>query len=139
MAERVHYKTMMYDSARWDGFELRPDDIVISTPPKCGTTWMQMICALLVFQDPELPAPLSELSPWLDWKTTPLQEVLAALGAQRHRRFIICTCQSENDVGDVVLLVRRKVARSSERLIEKFGHTDIIAENQSKTISCCRS
>lgn len=49
---------------------------------------MQMICALLIFQDPELPAPLSELSPWLDWQTTPLDEVLAALAAQRHRRFI---------------------------------------------------
>jgi len=49
---------------------------------------MQMICALLVFQDPELPAPLSELSPWLDWKTTPLAEILSALAAQRHRRFI---------------------------------------------------
>jgi hypothetical protein len=49
---------------------------------------MQMICALLVFQDPELPAPLSELSPWLDWQTTPLAEILSALAAQRHRRFI---------------------------------------------------
>ena len=35
----------------------------------------------------QLPAPLSELSPWLDWQTTPLAEVLSALAAQRHRRF----------------------------------------------------
>ena len=27
----------------------RPGDIVISTPPKCGTTWTQMLCALLIF------------------------------------------------------------------------------------------
>jgi aryl sulfotransferase len=40
---------MVWDSARREGFELRPDDIVISTPPKCGTTWTQMICALLIF------------------------------------------------------------------------------------------
>jgi len=26
---------------------------------------MQMICALLIFQTPELPAPLAQLSPWL--------------------------------------------------------------------------
>jgi hypothetical protein len=84
----VRYTTRSEDSARWDGFAFRPGDIVISTWSRSGTTWMQMICALLVFQDPELPAPLSELSPWLDWKTTALQEVLAALGAQRHRRFI---------------------------------------------------
>lgn len=28
---------------------------------------MQMICALLVFQTPDLPAPLAELSPWMEW------------------------------------------------------------------------
>jgi aryl sulfotransferase len=84
----VRYKTSRADNARWDGFEFRPGDIVISARSRSGTTWMQMICALLVFQDPQLPAPLSELSPWLDWQTTPLDEVLAALAAQRHRRFI---------------------------------------------------
>ena len=36
------YEASMYDSNRWDGFELRPGDIIISTPPKCGTTWTQM-------------------------------------------------------------------------------------------------
>jgi hypothetical protein len=41
---------IVFDSSRWDGFELRPGDIIISTPPKCGTTWTQMICALLVLQ-----------------------------------------------------------------------------------------
>jgi len=84
----VRYKTAREDSARWDGFEFRLGDIVISARSRSGTTWMQMICALLVFQDPELPAPLSELSSWLDWRTTPLDQVLAALSAQRHRRFI---------------------------------------------------
>jgi aryl sulfotransferase len=42
----VRYQGLVHDSARWDGFVFRPDDIVISTPPKCGTTWTQMICAL---------------------------------------------------------------------------------------------
>ena len=49
---------------------------------------MQMICALLVFQTTDLPKPLSVLSPWLDWKATPLEQVVAELGAQPHRRFI---------------------------------------------------
>ena len=49
------YEGTVFDSGRWDGFELRPGDIIISTPPKCGTTWTQMICALLIFQEPELP------------------------------------------------------------------------------------
>src|SRR3977135_380535 len=63
------YETSMYDSNRWDGFELRPGDIIISTPPKCGTTWTQMICALLILQEPELPLPLDTLSPWIDMVT----------------------------------------------------------------------
>ena len=82
------YRSIVADSQRWDGFELRDDDIVISTPAKCGTTWMQMLCALLVFQTPELPDRLTELSPWLDMQTAPRDEVVAALEAQEHRRFI---------------------------------------------------
>jgi aryl sulfotransferase len=85
---RVVYRHFIRDSTRWDGFVFRPDDIVISTPSKCGTTWLQMICALLVFQSPALPEPLSRLSPWLDMVTRPLGDVLADLEAQQHRRFI---------------------------------------------------
>lgn len=73
---------------RWVGFKHRPGDIVISTRSKCGTTWLQMICALLVFQDPDLPAPLAELSPWLDWEVEPLDVVRDRLDRQTHRRFI---------------------------------------------------
>src|ERR1041385_3125526 len=78
----------MYDSNRWDGFELRPGDIIITTPPKCGTTWTQMICALLILQEPELPVPLDTLSPWIDMVTRARTEVFADLAAQTHRRFI---------------------------------------------------
>ena len=78
---KARYRSLVYDSARWDGFELRPGDIVISTPPKCGTTWTQMICALLVLQDPDLPAPLSTLSPWIDSVTRARTDVFAALDA----------------------------------------------------------
>jgi len=76
------------DSARWDGFPFRQGDIVISTRSKSGTTWMQMICALLVFQTAEPPAPLAELSPWLDLLVVPRSEVYARLEALQHRRFI---------------------------------------------------
>ena len=70
------------------GFPFRQGDIVISTRSKSGTTWMQMICALLIFQTPELPAPLGELSPWLDWLVTPPRQMFARLAAQTHRRVI---------------------------------------------------
>jgi aryl sulfotransferase len=82
------YWSVLADSGRWDGFEFRGNDIVISTPSKCGTTWMQMICALLIFQNPGLPAPLTDLSPWLDIQTDTVENVFAALEAQQHRRFI---------------------------------------------------
>ena len=55
----VRYRSPDEDSARWLEFEFRAGDIVISTRSKSGTTWMQMICALLVFQTPDLPAPLA--------------------------------------------------------------------------------
>jgi hypothetical protein len=84
----VRYRSADEDSARWDGFPFREGDIIISTRSKSGTTWMQMICALLVFQTPELPAPLAELSPWLDWLIAPREQVYARLAAQQHRRFV---------------------------------------------------
>src|SRR4051812_2521825 len=49
---------------------------------------MQNIVGSLVFGAPELPAPIAELSPWLDWTTEPRDEVVARLDAQTHRRFI---------------------------------------------------
>jgi hypothetical protein len=85
---RRRYHTILADSARWDGFAFRPGDIVISTPPKCGTTWTQMLCALLIFDGPVFPAPLDHISPWLDMCNRPLAEVTADLAAQPHRRFI---------------------------------------------------
>jgi len=79
---------MAYDSARWEGFALRPDDIIITTPPKCGTTWTQMICALLILQTPTFDQPLATISPWIDMRTRPLPQVVADLDAQQHRRVI---------------------------------------------------
>jgi hypothetical protein len=84
----IRYRSDEEDSARWAGFPFRPGDIVISTRSKSGTTWLQMICALLVFQTPDLPSPLPSLSPWLDWLVIPRDEIYARLSAQDHRRFI---------------------------------------------------
>jgi aryl sulfotransferase len=82
------YQSDEEDSGRWTGFPFRQGDIVISTRSKTGTTWVQMICALLIFQTPDLPAPLGQLSPWLDHTIAPRDTVVARLEAQQHRRFI---------------------------------------------------
>lgn len=73
----------------WPEFPFRPGDIVISAAAKSGTTWVQMICALLIFQTPTLPAPLPQLSPWLDSRW-PGERAISALelAAQQHRRFM---------------------------------------------------
>jgi aryl sulfotransferase len=82
------YQSMVSDSARWESFEHRPGDIIISTPPKCGTTLVQMMCALLIFDGPDFPARLDDLSPWLDMNTRSDDEVLAQVAAMTHRRFL---------------------------------------------------
>ncbi len=84
----VQYRSLMMDNRRWEGFQFRPSDIVISTPAKCGTTWTQMLCALLIFDSPHFPAPLSELSPWLDQSIRRLDDVRRVYTGQQHRRFI---------------------------------------------------
>ncbi len=66
----------------------RDGDIVISAPSKSGTTWVQMMCALLVFQTTTLPDRLAELSPWLDMRLRPPGAVCDHLETQQHRRFM---------------------------------------------------
>ena len=84
----TRYRGLVHDSARWEGFETRPGDVFVCTPPKCGTTWMQMIVLLLVFQQPELPDRLASIAPWLDMVARPRTEVFAELAAQEHRRSV---------------------------------------------------
>lgn len=88
MADRVAYRSLMSDNFRWDALELRDGDIVISAPSKCGMTWTQRLVSLLVFDGPDMPGPMSTVSPWLDQTIRPIADVVADLDAQRHRRFI---------------------------------------------------
>jgi len=82
------YQGFMADSARWERFTFRPDDVVISTPSKCGTTWMQTIVGMLLLDRVELGAPISTISPWLDILIRSDDEILGGLERQSHRRFI---------------------------------------------------
>ena len=87
--ERLHrHLTLVGDSSRWDGFVPRDGDIIVATPPKCGTTWVQTICALIVFKGAQFPASLNEMSPWLDAVFETKEAVHARLAAQTHRRII---------------------------------------------------
>jgi aryl sulfotransferase len=60
----------------------------VSTRSKSGTTWMQQICLLLVHGSPTLPAPLGELSPWVDWLVEPEEDLFVRVEAQPGRRVL---------------------------------------------------
>ena len=75
------------DSTRWNRFQPRHDDIVISTSYKSGTTWTQGIVRQLVFLNQTAPT-IDDVSPWLDRSRRPLDEAIEELDAQTHRRFI---------------------------------------------------
>lgn len=80
-------RSRVFDSARWHGYQPRDSDIIIATYSKCGTTWMQRIVGMLVFQS-AAPQPIWDLSPWPDMRLFgPIEEELAKAEAQTHRRF----------------------------------------------------
>lgn len=81
------YLNQMLDNSRWDDFEVRPDDIVIATAYKAGTTWTQNICLHLVHQDFEVRQ-IGSHSPWLDKAFGDFAESCRILGEQSHRRVI---------------------------------------------------
>lgn len=81
-------KNFLYDSTRWERLTFRQGDIVIATPAKCGTTWTQRIVSLLIFDSPDLYAPMAQISPWLDMNTRKVDDVVNDLEAQDHRRFL---------------------------------------------------
>ena len=82
------YKSNLADSERWTAYRSRKDDVLISTPPKSGTTWMQTMCALLLLGWDDFDAQPGVISPWYDMNPVPVEEVNAMLEAQSHRRFI---------------------------------------------------
>ena len=85
-SDSVHiYQNFLLDSTRWDHIPERAADVVVATPYKCGTTWMQNIVLHLIFQDLK-PRNLDDFSPWVDMRLEPIDDLVAQLAAQDHRR-----------------------------------------------------
>lgn len=82
------YQNHHLDTRRWDDFNARTGDIIISTSYKAGTTLTQTIVTNMLFPHGDMPGSVSVISPWLDMRLGPLQEILAGLEAQTHRRCI---------------------------------------------------
>jgi aryl sulfotransferase len=83
------YQNHHLDSTRWDHVTLRPDDIVISTAYKAGTTFAQTIVGELLFWGSDTrPEPLLAPSSWIEMRRNPIEEVAENLAGQQHRRFL---------------------------------------------------
>jgi aryl sulfotransferase len=80
-------RSRVMDSARWQAYRPRPDDIIIGTYSKCGTTWVQRIVSMLIFES-AAPRPIVEESPWLDQRTRDLTASVESMEAQTHRRYL---------------------------------------------------
>src|SRR3546814_13254759 len=63
-----------FDSTIWNDFRFRDDDIVIATYAKSGTTWVQQIVGQLIFGGRD-DLPVAEMSPWLDLRVPPKEEI----------------------------------------------------------------
>jgi len=83
---RIYDKHPVMDSKRWAHYRHRAGDIVVTTAYKAGTTWMQTIVANLIFQDGKFPEAVTIMSPWLDMDMFDVEEVIAGIEAQSHRR-----------------------------------------------------
>jgi aryl sulfotransferase len=81
------YQGFIADNERWERFPFRADDVIITTPSKCGTTWMQTIVGMLLRQRTDLP-PIGTICPWLDMQIRTEDEIFGLLEAQTERRFI---------------------------------------------------
>ncbi len=82
------YRGNITDSRIWEQYSPRSSDIVVSTPHKSGTTWMQAIVSLLLSGDPEVDARPSINAPWFDSKLSDMATVLKTLEAQTKRRHV---------------------------------------------------
>ena len=60
------YQNHHLDSTRWELFEPREGDVVVTTSYKAGTTWAQQILLCLLRGSGESMAELNRVSPWVD-------------------------------------------------------------------------
>jgi hypothetical protein len=87
-ARTAAYRGPITDPTRWTAFRHRPGDIFICAPAKSGTTWVQAICAMLIFGTAELDIAPAKISPWFDANLAPSDAVSRMLEAQQHRRYL---------------------------------------------------
>lgn len=81
-----NYIGIVADSRRWRQLPLRAGDVIVCTPPKSGTTWMQAMIALLISGDPAIAPDPSLKMPWVDQRFRDIGGVVSRASAQKGRR-----------------------------------------------------
>lgn len=82
------YDVGLTDTSRWQHFNPRPDDVFVCTLPKNGTTWMQSLVCMILFESAELDFVPQAYSPWFDARFRPVEETAAAIDELTTRRVI---------------------------------------------------
>ncbi len=82
------YVSTLTDNRIWDRFPLRDGDVIVATPPKCGTTWTQALVLSLLFGKPGMDQEMDRLSVWLDPGFRDQDDLVRIFEAQDHRRCI---------------------------------------------------
>lgn len=82
------YEGSLTESAKWQQYVARAGDVIVSTPPKSGTTWTQGILGLLISGDPQVDANPSVNAPWFDTNFSNTPHVLSTLAAQTGQRHV---------------------------------------------------
>ena len=82
------YQNHTIDSTRWDGFEPRDGDVIVTTSYKSGTTWTLGILYRLQEVCEGVARP--PMDSWIDARMFPvvLEDQLAELSARPHRRIL---------------------------------------------------
>lgn len=82
------YRGELTNPDRWPAWVPRTGDVLVCTPPKCGTTWTQTMVSMLLRGEAALPGRLGDLSPWVDAELNDVKEMAAQLRAQTGRRAV---------------------------------------------------
>ncbi len=82
------YVSGLTDTTRWQQFSHRSDDVFVCTLPKNGTTWMQSLVCMILFESADLDFVPQAYAPWFDATFRPAEEVAKELDALTTRRVI---------------------------------------------------